>query len=100
MTSHPSIRLNDVDIEWDLDRGNLSFFGLESVLFWTNPSMYRLLAPLVEELGPDLFRILGAHSSSLGTEEDYELMVTKLGADFVSGFLSTRPPPILSTRSS
>ena len=88
MKSRPSIRLNDVDIEWDLDRGNLSFFGLDSVLFWTNPSMYRLLAPLVEELGPDLFRILVAHSSSLGTEEDYELMVTKLGTDFVSGFLA------------
>ncbi len=88
MASHPNIHLNGVDIEWDLERGNVSFFGLDSVLFWTNPSMYRLLAPLVEELGPDLFRILVAHSSSLGTDDDYELMVTKLGTDFVSGFLA------------
>lgn len=88
MANRPSIRLNDVDIEWDLTRGNLGFFGLDSVLFWTNPSMYRLLAPLVEELGVDLFRMLVAHSSSLGTDEDYELMVTKLGKDFVSGFLA------------
>jgi rsbT co-antagonist protein RsbR len=88
MANRPSIRLNDVDIEWDLERGNVSFFGLDAVLFWTNPSMYRLLAPLVEELGPELFRMLVAHSSSLGTDDDYELMVTKLGTDFVSGFLA------------
>jgi rsbT co-antagonist protein RsbR len=88
MVNRPSIRLNDVDIEWNLERGNVSFFGLDSVLFWTNPSMYRLLAPLVEELGPGLFRLLVAHSSSLGTDADYEMMVTKLGTDFVSGFLA------------
>lgn len=88
MKNSSSIQLNGVDIEWDIERGNVSFFGLDSVLFWTNPSLYRLLAPLVVELGPDLFRVLVAHSSSLGTEEDYELMVTKLGHDFVSGFLA------------
>src|SRR4051812_10351403 len=49
MSEHPHIRLNNVDIAWDLGRGDLSFFGLDSVLFWTNPSMYRLLAPLVDE---------------------------------------------------
>jgi anti-anti-sigma regulatory factor len=88
MSERPSIRLNSVDIAWDLERGALSFFGLDSVLFWTNPSMYRLLSPLVEELGTDLFRLLVAHSSSLGTDADYEVMVTQLGADFVSGFLA------------
>ncbi len=88
MADHPSIRLNNVDIAWDLERGDVSFFGLDSVLFWTNPSMYRLLKPLVEELGVDLFRLLVAHSSSLGTDTDYEAMVTKLGPDFISGFLA------------
>lgn len=82
------IRLNGVDIEWDLRRGDLGFFGLDAVLFWTNPSMYRLLCPLVEELGPELFRLLVAHGSSLGTDTDYDVMVTKLGRDFVSGFLA------------
>ncbi|MBL9101069.1 MAG: hypothetical protein JNL82_08935 [Myxococcales bacterium] len=88
MTGRAHIRLNSVDIEWDLHRGDLSFFGLDSVLFWTNPSMYHLLCPLVDELGADLFRLLVAHGSSLGTDADYDVMVTTLGPDFVSGFLA------------
>lgn len=88
MERRPSVKVNQVDIAWDLDRGDLSFFGLDSVLFWTDPSMYRLLAPLVDEVGVELFRLLVAHSSSLGTDADYEVMVTKLGHDFVSGFLA------------
>lgn len=88
MDRRPSVRVNQVEIQWDLERGDLSFFGLDSVLFWTDPSMYRLLAPLVEEIGVELFRLLVAHSSSLGTDADYEMMVTKLGHDFVSGFLA------------
>lgn len=88
MSERAHIRLNSVDIAWDLRRGDLSFFGLDSVLFWTNPSMYRLLCPLVEELGAPLFRLLVAHASSLGTDTDYEVMVTQLGRDFVSGFLA------------
>ncbi len=88
MERRPSIRVNQVDIAWDLDRAELTFFGLDSVLFWTDPSMYRLLAPLVDEIGVELFRLLVAHSSSLGTDADYEMMVTKLGHDFVSGFLA------------
>lgn len=87
-SEHAHLRLNSVDIEWDLRRGDLSFFGIDAVLFWTNPSMYRLLCPLVDELGVDLFRLLVAHGSSLGTDIDYEVMVTKLGRDFVSGFLA------------
>lgn len=88
MADQAHIRLGSVDIAWDLRRGDLSFFGLDSVLFWTNPSMYRLLCPLVDELGVELFRLLVAHGSSLGTDTDYEVMVTKLGHDFVSGFLA------------
>jgi rsbT co-antagonist protein RsbR len=88
MSDHARIRLNSVDIEWDLRRGDLSFFGLDSVLMWTNPSMYRLLCPLVDELGVELFRLLVAHGSSLGTDIDYDVMVNTLGRDFVSGFLA------------
>lgn len=88
MSGRAHIRLNSVDIEWDLQRGDLSFFGLDSVLFWTNPSMYHLLCPLVDELGVDLFRLLVAHGSSLGTDADYDVMVTTLGPDFVSGFMA------------
>lgn len=82
------IELNRVPIEFDLDRGTLSFFGLSSALFWTDPSLLRLLAPLADEIGIPLFRILVAHSSSLGTDEDYHQMVTSLGETFEAGFLA------------
>jgi rsbT co-antagonist protein RsbR len=88
MSTQPSIQVGNLDIEWDLERGDVRIFGLDSVMFWTNPSLYRLLAPLVEELGVERFRLLVAHSSSIGTDTDYEVMVTKLGTDFVSGFLA------------
>ena len=87
MMNRPGTGLNDVDIEWDIERGNLIYCGIDSVLLWTNPVMFRLLAPLVEEMGLDLFRLHVAHSSSLGSDV-YETMVTKLGTDFVSGFLA------------
>lgn len=83
-----SITINSVPIVWDPPTGDFTFFGLSSVMFWTNPSMFRLLEPLVEEIGVDLFRMLVAHSSSLGTDEDYNTMVTVLGSNFVEGFLA------------
>jgi len=88
MDARLSITINDVPIVWAPAIGDVSFFGLSSVLFWTNPSMFRLLEPLVEEIGVDLFRMLVAHSSSLGTEEDYHSMVTVLGSNFTEGFLA------------
>ena len=82
------ITLNHAPITWDLESGNLSFFGLDAALFWTDPSLVRMLAPLAEEIGNDLFRLLVAHSSSLGTEEDYHAMVSTLGNSFEEGFLA------------
>lgn len=88
MDSRPSISVNNVPIAWDPASGDISFFGISSVLFWANPSMFRMLEPLVEEIGIDLFRMLVAHSSSLGTDEDYNSMVTVLGSSFTEGFLA------------
>jgi len=82
------IELNKAPIVWDLENGNFSFFGLDTAFFWTNPSLLRMLSPLVEEVGNDLFRLLLAHSSSLGTEEDYHAMVSALGSNFKEGFLA------------
>ena len=82
MSTQSNTRIGKLDIDWNLERGELLIFGLDSVMFWTNPSLYRLLAPLVEELGVELFRLLVAHSSSIGTETDYEVMVTKLARAF------------------
>ncbi len=88
MNERPSITVNNVPIAWDPDAGDVTFFGISSVLFWANPSMFRMLEPLVEEIGVDLFRMLVAHSSSLGTDEDYNSMVTVLGKNFQEGFMA------------
>jgi rsbT co-antagonist protein RsbR len=80
--------LNSVPIEIDLDQGSYSFFGLPAVSFWLNPSLYRMLAPLVKETGSELARLLIAYESSRGTEEDYKAMVTQLGPTFSEGFLA------------
>jgi hypothetical protein len=82
------IELHKVPIVWDLENGNLSFFGMDSALFWTDPSLVHMLAPLVEEIGIELFRRIVAYSSSFGTEEDYHAMVTALGNSFEEGFLA------------
>ena len=82
------LELQHAPIVWDLEGGNLTFFGIDSALFWTDPSLVRMFSPLVEEIGIDLFRLLVAHSSSLGTEEDYHAMVSTMGEDFADGFLA------------
>lgn len=80
--------VNAVPIEIDLAEGRFSFFGLPAVSFWLNPSLYRMLAPLVDEVGVELARLLIAFESSKGTDEDYHLMVTQLGSTFSEGFLA------------
>ncbi|MCP3927932.1 MAG: hypothetical protein GY705_02390 [Bacteroidetes bacterium] len=82
------IELHHAPIAWDLENGKLSFFGIDSSLFWTDPSLVHMLAPLAEEVGNELFRLLVAYSSSLGTEEDYHSMVSTLGDNFEEGFLA------------
>ncbi|QOX77468.1 diguanylate cyclase [Trichlorobacter lovleyi] len=86
--SEITIELNKVPIQWELDKGNLTFFGIDSALFWTDPSISNMLAPIVDELGMDLFRLLVAYSSSLGTEADYHAMISTLATNFKDGFLS------------
>ncbi len=84
----PSIEVSHAAIAWDLDAGSVSFFGIPSALFWTDPSLLRMLAPLAEEVGHEQFRLMVAESSSIGTEEDYHVIVTSLGATFSEGFLA------------
>ncbi len=80
--------VGNIPLEFDLDAGQLSFLGIPSVLFWLNPSLYRMLTPLVQESGVELARLLIAHESSKGTDEDYNVMVTQLGKTFSEGFLA------------
>ncbi|HEY1016606.1 MAG TPA: STAS domain-containing protein [Herpetosiphonaceae bacterium] len=82
------LTLNNVPFEWRPDAGSLSFFGLSAALFWLNPSLLNVLRPLAEEVGVPVFRLLLAHNASLGTDEDYNAMVTALGSTFAEGFLA------------
>ncbi len=83
-----SINIDGVDIRWDLTKGGLDFLGTSSTLFWNDPSLLNMFRPLVHEIGKDMFRLQVAHSSSLGTDEDYDVMVTQLGETFEEGFLN------------
>jgi len=87
MSVKPSINVNGVDIDWDLNKGTFTFFNTPSALFWINPSLLTMLQPLAEEVGFNLFRLQVASSASQGTEEDYHNMVTVLGSTFEEGFL-------------
>jgi class 3 adenylate cyclase len=82
----PSIEIRQGQFSWDLDKEGFYFFGIPSVLLWTNPSMLKMLSPLAHEVGFDMFRLMVAHSSSFGTTEDYHNVVMPLGnGDFVEG---------------
>lgn len=82
------VELHGAQFDWNLSGGSLRFFGLPAVLFWLNPSLLRLLQPLVDEVGVPLYRLLVASQSSLGTDEDYQAMITQLGDSFETGFLA------------
>ncbi len=82
------IEINRVPIKWDITKGSLSFFGIDSALFWTDPSISNMLVPIIDEIGKDLFRLLVAHSSSLGTEQDYHSMISRFSNNFAEGFLA------------
>ena len=66
---------------WDTEKGGLFFYGIPSVLFWSNPSLLKMLEPLAVEIGYDLFRLMVAHSSSYGTEQDYKNVILAMSND-------------------
>ncbi|NJN67795.1 MAG: STAS domain-containing protein [Chloroflexaceae bacterium] len=75
-------------LRWDIAEGTFSFYDIPMVSLWLDPSFRFLLEPLVTEVGVPLFRLLTAFSSSIGTREDYQVMVTTLGDTFQEGFLA------------
>ncbi|GEM_PF-1009555 len=86
-TTH-AVALNQASIQWDLARGELSFFERPAALFWLDPSLLNILYPLAQEVGIGLFRNLVAYHAGLGTEEDYHAMISTLGETFEEGFLA------------
>ena len=82
------IELNNAPIHWDLDKGSVRFFGIESVLLFKDPSLLNIFVPLAKELGVDMFRLFVADSTSAGTKENYLTIINTLGNTFDEGFLA------------
>ena len=86
MTHNAEIEINGAPFKWDIDQGTFTFNGLKSALFLISPSLLKILIPISEEIGHDLFRLMVANSSRQGTDEDYQSMVTVIGGSFEEGF--------------
>lgn len=80
----PAITVSGLDVGWDIAAGTVTSGGVRSVMLWLDPSMLWLLAPLAEELGTDLFRLLIADNANLGADEDWHRLVA--GPEFTQGF--------------
>jgi PAS domain S-box-containing protein len=83
-----SVVVNGVPIVWKEQGQGFTFFGIDSIIFWTNPSLVSILKPLRQELGDELYSLLIAFEASKGTYEDYHSMVTTLGQSFEEGFVN------------
>ncbi|HVH97157.1 MAG TPA: ATP-binding protein [Enhygromyxa sp.] len=80
--------IRGIEILWDTARGTMQSVGRSLVALWLDPSLLHMLAPLRDEMGTELFQLVVAHSSSLGTKADYETMVTVFADTFEEGFLA------------
>ena len=87
MEKNVSYVIGGVPWDWNLETGNLTHFGLPAVGMWLQPSLERMLSPLRNEVSPELFHLLVAHSSSLGADEDYRTIVTAQNNTFEKGFV-------------
>jgi len=82
------VEIDKMLLGWYKQKGILTAMGIPSALFWLDPSLLQMLRPLADELGHDMFRLMVAWSSSQGTKEDYEAMVTAFSDNFADGFLA------------
>lgn len=80
----PSIKVLGTDLAWDVAAGTCSSAGMRSAMFWLDPSLLWMLAPMADELGIPLFRLLIAHNANLGADEDYHALIA--GREFTQGF--------------
>jgi rsbT co-antagonist protein RsbR len=80
------LTVNDCPIVFRPDEGTFTFAGRTAALFWLDPSLLHLLAPLVRELGPELARALIALHASRGAEPDYAFIISNGTGNFEAGF--------------
>jgi rsbT co-antagonist protein RsbR len=80
----PSIEVSGLAVQWDPAAGILSCAGVRSAMLWLDPSLLWLLAPMAEELGIRLYRMIVAHNANLGADDDWRAMVRD--HEFTRGF--------------
>lgn len=80
--------LHNMEFSFDHEAGMLQLMGIPSAMFWLDPSLLHMLQPLAKELGKEMFQMQVAWSSSKGTKEDYNAMVTAFSDNFYDGFLA------------
>lgn len=82
--SDPRLEICGTEVAWDLSAGTITSAGLRAALLWLDPSLLWLLAPLADELGVPLFRLLVAYNANIGADDDYHALIA--GQEFSRGF--------------
>jgi len=83
--SQYNFSFNGTPLSWDTDTGKVQISGMYAGIFWLNPTLTFMFAPIVEEIGIDLFRLIVVNSSSLGAQKDYDSLISN-GDNFEKGF--------------
>ncbi|EYF01386.1 RsbR, positive regulator of sigma-B [Chondromyces apiculatus DSM 436] len=83
------MEFNETTLTWDPESGLLGYHGRRSTMFWLDPSLSQLLAPLAEELGVPLFRLTVAYHASLGAKDDHRLSIADGGGASFAEVLET-----------
>jgi diguanylate cyclase (GGDEF)-like protein len=71
---------------WDFEKGYFQCFGNEQIIISTDPDLKDMLAPIADELGIDLFRLIVANSSIRSTNKDYKEVISSGSKSFAEGF--------------
>jgi diguanylate cyclase (GGDEF)-like protein len=71
---------------WDFEKGYFECFGTEQIIISTDPDLKGMLAPIADEMGIDLFRLIVANSSIRSTNTDYKDIVAASTNSFNDGF--------------
>lgn len=71
---------------WDFEKGYFQCFGAEQIIISTDPDLKGMLAPIADEMGIDLFRLIVANSSIRSTNKDYKEIATSSSKSFKEGF--------------
>ena len=80
----PSLTIFAMELKWDTAAGTATSAGVRMAMFWLDPSLLWMLAPLAEELGVPLFRLLVAYNANIGADDDYRGLIE--GREFTEGF--------------